>query len=52
MVWLADANDAATFNEVWDQWVDKQNPPTRACVESKMVRSDILVEVMITAARP
>ena len=30
-IFLADISDYTAFNEVWDAWVDQQNPPARAC---------------------
>lgn len=48
-IWLADMARFADMNEVWDAWVDKENPPVRACVESKLATPDYLVEIMIVA---
>ena len=28
--------DFSDFNEIWDAWVSKENPPARACVEASM----------------
>lgn len=42
--------DFASFNEVWDEWVSKSNPPARACVESNMASEGTLVEIIFTAA--
>ncbi len=49
-IWLADINDFAEMNAVWDAWVDKANAPTRACVESKLASPDFTVEIAVTAA--
>lgn len=49
-VWLADMADFAGFNEVWDAWIDPENPPARACVQSAMVKSEWKAEVQVTAA--
>jgi enamine deaminase RidA (YjgF/YER057c/UK114 family) len=38
------------MNAVWNAWIDKQNKPTRVCVEAPMARPSILVEVQVTAA--
>jgi enamine deaminase RidA (YjgF/YER057c/UK114 family) len=48
-IWL---RDIATFNEMnaaWDAWVDKENPPARATVESKLAAENILVEIQVQA---
>ncbi|MET1412328.1 RidA family protein [Roseibium sp. HPY-6] len=50
-IWIADMSDVDAMNKVWDAWIDPQNPPARACVESKLVLPEFLVEVMIVAAR-
>ncbi len=51
-VWLADMSDFDDHNRAWNAWVDPANPPARACVESRLWRPGLLVEVMVTAARP
>ena len=35
-VWLNDINDKPQMDAVYDAWVSKTSPPTRACVESKL----------------
>lgn len=50
-IWLSDISTVAEMNEVWDAWIDPKNPPARACVESKLVTPDFLVEVMVTATK-
>ena len=41
----------AEMNSVWNAWVDPQNPPARACVKADMARPEVLVEIMVTAAK-
>ena len=43
--------DFAAFNEIWDAWVSKENPPARACVETNMASKETLVEIIFTAAK-
>jgi len=50
-IWMADMAQVDEMNTVWDAWIDPANPPARACVESRLVTSDFLVEVMIIAAK-
>lgn len=50
-VWLADMDHLYDLNEEWNAWVDRENPPTRACVEARLVSPGLLVEVMVTAAK-
>jgi enamine deaminase RidA (YjgF/YER057c/UK114 family) len=49
-VWLADIKNFAAMNEVWDAWVSPGNTPTRACVESRLARPPIAVEIRVIAA--
>lgn len=50
-IWLKDIEkDFATMNEVWVDWMDPDNKPVRATVESPMARPEILVEIQVTAA--
>lgn len=49
-VWLARMADFGAMNAVWDAWVPAGEAPARACVESKLARPDILVEVRVVAA--
>lgn len=50
-IWLADIQDFAAMNAVWDAWVDPANPPARATGEAKLATPDYLVEFIVTAAR-
>ena len=50
-IWLTSMDDFAEMNVVWDAWVDINNPPARACVESpRLATNDYQVEIMVTAA--
>ena len=50
-IWLADIErDFGAMNQVWEKWVDKANVPTRATCEARLATSDILVEIIVTAA--
>ena len=49
-IWLADIErDYAAMNAVYDQWASG-HAPTRACIEAKLARPDLLVEIRVTAA--
>lgn len=45
------SRDFTDFNSVWDDWVSKENPPARACVEANMASEETLVEIIFTAAK-
>jgi enamine deaminase RidA (YjgF/YER057c/UK114 family) len=38
------------MNKVWDSWIPEGHAPARACVESRMARADLLVEISVIAA--
>ncbi|WP_186399602.1 RidA family protein [Stappia sp. P2PMeth1] len=50
IVWLADINDFAEMNAVWDAWVPAGCAPARACGEARLARADLKVEIIVTAA--
>ena len=50
-IWLTDMRAFDEMNKVWDAWVSPGNTPGRACVEAKLARADLLVEIGIIAAR-
>ncbi|MBO3446413.1 RidA family protein [Clostridium sp. CCUG 7971] len=43
-------NDFANMNSVWDEWIPEGFKPARACVEAKMARECLLVEMSVIAA--
>ncbi len=50
-VWLSDIRAFDEMNKVWDAWVSTGNTPARACVEAKLARANLLVEIGVIAAR-
>ena len=50
-IYLRDMNDFAAMNEVWDAWVEEGHQPARACVEARMARNELLVEMSVIAAK-
>jgi len=50
-LWIKDMALFADMNSVWNEWVDPQNPPARACVRADLARPEVLVEIMVTAAK-
>jgi len=39
------------MNVIWEEWIDSDAPPPRACCETKLAQSNYLLEVMIIATR-
>ncbi len=49
-IYVRDMKDFAEMNQVWDIWVPEGHAPARACVEARMARPDLLVEISVVAA--
>ena len=49
-IYVRDMKDFAGMNEVWDAWVSEGKAPARACVEARMARPSLLVEMSCIAA--
>lgn len=49
-IYLRDMKDFSAMNEVWDAWVAELPKLARACVEARMARPEILVEMSVIAA--
>ncbi|MFN2353775.1 MAG: RidA family protein [Desulfopila sp.] len=50
-IYLRDMRDFAAMNSVWDSWVPQGCAPARACVEARLARADLLVEISVIAAQ-
>ena len=49
-IYVRDMKDFGAMNAVWDAWVPEGHAPARACVEARMARAELLVEVSVVAA--
>lgn len=49
MIYIPDIDAKPEFNRAWDEWVDRDNLPLRACVGADL-EGDFLVEIIATAA--
>jgi len=49
-IWLSDMAHFEGMNEVWDNWIDQEHAPSRACCAVKLANPDMKIEVLITAA--
>ena len=50
IIWLADMNDFAEMNSIWDKWIDGKDAPARATGEAKLAAPEYKVEIIINAA--
>jgi len=50
-VYISDMAQKEAMNEAWMAWIDRKNPPTRACVAVELGSKTTLVEIVVTAAK-
>ena len=50
IVYIADIKQKGEMNRAWDEWVDRNNPPMRACIGAELEAPHI-VEIVVTAAK-
>ena len=50
-IFIADLEDFAGMNRIWDQWVSPGNAPPRATVEARLANSAYRLEIVVTAAQ-
>lgn len=50
VIYVRDMKDFTGMNKVWDSWIPEGHAPARACVEARMARADLLVEISVIAA--
>lgn len=48
-IYLADLNDAAVLNSVWDEWIPSGYAPARACVQVGLAPG-YFIEIIVVAA--
>jgi enamine deaminase RidA (YjgF/YER057c/UK114 family) len=49
-IYLPSIADFDAMNVVYDAWLDKENPPVRACVEARLANPDLRIEITAVAA--
>lgn len=49
-IWLSDMSYLAGLNEVWNACVPEGYAPARACVEAKLARPELMLEIIVDAA--
>ena len=51
-IWLKNIErDFGAMNQVWNDWIDKNNKPVRATTEASLAAPNMLVEIQVTAAK-
>ena len=50
IVYVADIKQKGEMNRAWDEWVDRTNPPMRACLGVDLEAPHV-VEIVVTAVK-
>ena len=50
-IYLRHIKDFHAVNAVWDQWIPETSAPARTCVEARLAKPELLVEISIIACR-
>ncbi|MFZ6648253.1 RidA family protein [Undibacterium sp. TJN25] len=50
-IYITDTANMKIMNEIWDAWVPAGNTPPRATVQAQLVRPELLIEIVVTAAQ-
>ncbi len=50
-VYITDMSRKGEMNRAWDEWVDRSNPPQRACIGATLEGADLVEIVMMAAQR-
>lgn len=50
LIFLADMNDFAAMNAVWDEWIVANASPARATVQARLSNPDAKIEIVVVAA--
>jgi enamine deaminase RidA (YjgF/YER057c/UK114 family) len=51
-IYLTDFANLPGLNEIWDEWFEGGNAPSRACVQAQLADPRYLVEIAFVAATP
>jgi enamine deaminase RidA (YjgF/YER057c/UK114 family) len=51
-IYLDDIQTLDAFNAVWDAWLPPACAPVRACVQARLGKEGMRVELQVVAARP
>ncbi len=49
-IYLANMQEFAAMNAIWDAWFPADTAPTRTCVEARLARPLVLIEITVVAA--
>lgn len=50
-VYVADIRTRDEVNDCWKAWIDPNHPPARAMVQTTLGTPEVLVEIVVTAAK-
>lgn len=50
-IFLPDLADYDAMNKAWDEWVNPERAPARACVEARLAKPEWKVEIKVSAVK-
>lgn len=50
-IWVSGMEHFAAMNDAWEDWIDPENPPVRACVQAELMTPEYLVEIQVAAVK-
>lgn len=48
-IWLAHLFDFREMTDIWNDWIDPEHPPVRACAQVGLADKDLKVEMIVVA---
>lgn len=48
-IWLSHLHDFPEVTEAWNEWVDPEHPPVRACAQVNLANKNLRVEMIVVA---
>jgi enamine deaminase RidA (YjgF/YER057c/UK114 family) len=50
-IWVSSMEHFDEMNCAWEDWVDPENPPVRACVQAELITPKHLIEIQVSAVK-
>ena len=48
-IFLRNLDDYAAMNSIWDEWINPNHSPARACIQAQLANPDWLIEIKVSA---
>lgn len=50
-IWVSSMAHFDAMNCAWEDWIDPENPPVRACVQAELMTPKHLIEIQVSAVK-